>query len=212
MNQRLEKISQFVHDYLAKTGEEHSGEPWGPEYRWEHTLRVTYWSFLLAQEENADTEQCVAASLFHDVSHFDCEDYRTHGIRSAEIAQDFLVKEGYPDKFVEAVVYAVQSHVGEKNPQTVEAKILQDADTLDRFGYIRILLFGKKADLLSLEKLQEDVTSFKEYIEKVERGDYGYMWTKTGKNEIEKLITLHKTVLSGVLQEIERTHLHEAYL
>lgn len=211
MKDKIEKISQFVHDYLLRTGHQHAGEPWGPEYRWEHTLRVTRWAWLLAAEENADTEQCITASLFHDVSHFDCDDYGNHGVRSAEIAKKFLIKEGYPEKFIEDVKYAVKSHVGEKNPQTTEAKILQDADTLDRFGYIRILQFGKGVDL-SFEKLHEDVVSFKEYIEKVEQGDYGRMWTKTGNREVETLINLYKTVVNGVLQEIENTQLPDTYL
>lgn len=212
MKERLEKASDFVHEYLLETGTQHCGEPWGPEYRWEHTLRVTYWARLLAAEEGADAETCITASLFHDVSHFDCDDYRSHGERSAEIAEEYLAREGYQKEFIRAVTYAVKSHVGEKDPQTLEAKILQDADTLDRFGYIRILQFGKGTDLVPLEKLQEDVVSFKEYIEKIEKGDYGRMWTKIGNREVETLIRLYKTILTGVLQEIENTKLLINYL
>lgn len=198
------KISQFVHDYLLKTGEPHAGEPLGPEYRWEHTLRVAYWAFQLATEEKADTDVCVTAALFHDVSHFACDDYRNHGIKSAEIAREYLTKEGYSNQFIKNVEYAVKSHVGEKNPQSREAKVLQDADTLDRFGYIRMLLFGKRVDT-SLENLDTEVTSFLAYIQKVERGDYGLMWTKTGAKEVETLIHLYKVMLQGVLQEIRTT-------
>ncbi len=207
MKERVEKVSHFVHEYLLKTGNQSAGEPWGPEYRWGHTLRVTYWAWLLAVEENADIEECVTASLFHDVSHFDCDDYRNHGIRSAEIAEDYLAREGYPGGFVKAVTYAVKSHVGEKNPQTMEAKILQDADTLDRFGYIRLLQFGNRADVVHTEKLCEDVESFKNYLEKVEKGDYGRMWTETGNSKVKDLIRLYKIILTGVLQEIENTNL-----
>ena len=77
---------------------------------------------------------------------FVSEDYRKHGIKGVEIAKDFLLKEGYSEDF-EEVAYAVKSHVGEFSPKTSEARILQDADTLDRFGYFRILLLGKTADL-----------------------------------------------------------------
>lgn len=89
---------------------------------------------------------------------------------------------------------------------------MQDADTLDRFGYIRILLFGKNADLLSIEGLEREVKSFLEYLEKLEKGDYGPMWTKTGKTELDKLMELYKTIFHGVLEEINNTETSETRL
>ena len=157
MKEGIMQIANFVYEYLMKTGEKYSDDSWGPRYRWEHTLRVSYWARRLAIDEGADFEKCVVAALFHDVSHFASEDYRQHGVKSAEIAKDFLVKQNYPEDFIEDVTYAIKSHVGESNPRTIEAKILQDADTLDRFGYFRILLFGKTVDVSSLEKLKEKV-------------------------------------------------------
>lgn len=211
MEKKIGKIVNFVHEYLMETGKNESDNVWGPKYRWEHTLRVTHWTWLLAVEEKTDIEKCVIAGLFHDVSHFVSEDYRKHGVRSAEIARDFLLKEDYPKDFVEDVAYAVKSHVGDFNPKSIEAKILQDADTLDRFGYFRILLFGRKAELSDLERLSEKVRSAIEYISKVERGDFGQMWTKTGKTKLKELINVNKTILSGVLEESKNTKTPETY-
>ena len=205
MRNKIEQVSQFVHDYLMETGKEHLSETWGPKYRWEHTLRVAQWAQQLAVEEKADVEKCVIAALLHDVSHFVSGDYRKHGIRSAEIARDFLKKKGFPRDFIEDVAYAVESHVGEHHPRTVEAKILQDADTLDRFGFIRILLFGKTAELADLKKLMERVQSFLDYLGKVERGDFGQMWTKTGEDKLRELVNTNKTIYNGVLEELRNT-------
>ena len=72
-----------------ETGRDHEDEPWGPKYRWEHTLRVAHWAWILAREEKADIERNVIAALFHDVSHFVSEDYRKHGERSAEKSYGF---------------------------------------------------------------------------------------------------------------------------
>lgn len=212
MQEKIKRVSRFVHEYLMATGKDHEGEPWGPKYRWEHTLRVTYWSWLLAKEEKADIEKTVISSLFHDISHFVSKDYRKHGVKSAEIAKEFLLKEGYPRDLVEDICYAIKSHVGEHNPKTVEAKILQDADTLDRFGYIRILLFGKTANLSSLESLSEEIRSFLEYLTKVESGEFGPMWTNTGKEKIAYLLKIYKTLYSGVLEEIGKTKSPETYV
>jgi uncharacterized protein len=212
MQERIKKISQFVHDHLMETGKDHCDEPWGPKYRWEHTLRVAHWAWILAKEERADVERNVIAALFHDVSHFVSEDYRKHGEKSAEIAMDFMLKAGFPKDFAEDVSYAVSSHVGEINPKTVEAKILQDADTLDRFGHFRILLFGKTADLSNLEKVKTEIQSFLEYLAKTERGEFGPMWTKTGKEKIEQFINLYKAVYGEILSEIENTKTPETYV
>lgn len=212
MRERIRQVSQFVHDYLMESGKDHEDEPWRPRYRWEHTLRVAHWAWILAREEKADIERTMIAALFHDVSHFVSKDYRKHGEKSAEIAMDFMQKAGFPKDFAEDVSYAVRSHVGERSPKTVHAKILQDADTLDRFGHFRILLFGKTADLSNLEKLKAELQSFLEYLEKIERGEFGPMWTKTGKEKVEEFIKLYKAVYGEILSEIESTKTPETYV
>jgi HD superfamily phosphodiesterase len=211
MQKRISKVSGFVHDYLMETGKDHEEESWGPKYRWQHTLRVAHWAWVLAKEEKTDTERNVIAALFHDVSHFVSKDYRKHGEKSAEISVDFMQKAGFPKDLIEDVSYAVRSHVGERNPRTVPAKILQDADTLDRFGYFRILLFGETADLSNLKKLKTEIEFFMEYLGKVEHGDFGSMWTKTGKEKVEEFINIYKTVYGEILSEIENTETPETY-
>jgi uncharacterized protein len=152
------------------------------------------------------------AALFHDVSHFVSEDYRKHGIRSAEIAKDFMLKAGFPEYVVEEIAYAVQSHVGEFNPRTVESKILQDADTLDRFGYVRILLFGRTAELAEFSNLKRKAQSSLQYIKRLENGEFGPMWTKTGEERLKELVSVNKAVLNGLLMELDNTRYPEGYL
>jgi len=212
MLERIKHVSQFVHNFLMETGKDHKDEPWRPKYRWEHTLRVAHWAWILAKEEKADIEKSVVAALFHDVSHFVSNDYRKHGERSAEIAMDFMLKAGFAEDFAEEISYAVKSHVGDRNPKTAQAKILQDADTLDRFGYFRILLFGKTTDLSNLEKLKNEIQSFLEYLEKIERGEFGPMWTRIGREKAEQFINGCKDFYVQVLSEIENTKTPETYV
>jgi 5'-deoxynucleotidase YfbR-like HD superfamily hydrolase len=207
MNRETGEIADFVHAYLAETGKKDSQTPYGPEYRWEHTLRVAQWARKLAVEEKADIKTCVAAALLHDISHFVSEDYSEHGIKSGEIATEFLSKKGYSKSFIENVAYAVESHVAEPNPKTAEAKILQDSDTLDRFGYVRILLLGKTAELSNLENLKQQIRSSLLYLDKLEKGAYGPMWTRTGQEKLRALLDLNRTVQKGALDELENTKL-----
>lgn len=205
MSKELGEIAGFVHDYLVETGKKDLQSVAGPEYRWEHTLRVAQWAAKLAIEEKADVKTCVVAALLHDVSHFVSEDYRKHGIRSGEIAREFLSKKGYLKSFVDNVVYAVECHVSERNPGTAEAKILQDSDTLDRFGYFRILQFGKTAELSNLKNLEQKIGQSLAHLDRLEKGEYGPMWTKTGEAKLKTLLNLNRTVQKGVLEELRTT-------
>jgi len=211
MKVEIGKVANFVYEYLMNTGKNELDNVWGPKYRWEHTLRVVYWAWHLAVDEKANIEKCVIAALLHDIAHFVSKDYRQHGVRSAEIAKDYLLKEGYRQDFVEDIAYAVKSHVGEFNPKTIEAKILQDADTLDRFGCFRILLFGKTTELTNIEKVKEKVQSTMEYLNKTERGDYGPMWTKTGGEKMKELIKINRRIFEGLLEELKNTVSPETY-
>jgi len=209
VTKNVAEIADFVHDYLVETGKKELENCWGPRYRWEHTLRVAQWASRLAKEEKANVGVCVVAALFHDVSYFVSEDNSKHGIKSAEIARDFLLKNNYSKDFVEKVAYAVESHVSEPNPRTLEAKTLQDADSLDRFGCFRILLMGKTAELSNLENLRQKLNSSLTYLGKLENGDFGPMWTRTGDKELKRLIVLNREIQKGVIEELKNTSLPE---
>ena len=71
---------------------------------------------------------------------------------SAERANAFLVKAGYPENFLEAIYHAIQAHSFSAgiSPQTLEARIVQDADRLDALGAIgiaRCLMTGERLGL-----------------------------------------------------------------
>jgi hypothetical protein len=83
----------------------------------------------------------VAACLLHDVAWFDtnADNSREHGRIGAKTARPFLEGLGYTKDQIEKACYAIATHVDEDNPNILEAKILSDADNVDRFGPYRIL-------------------------------------------------------------------------
>jgi len=112
----------------------------------DHVQRVLTTAERLAREENADWEIVRTATLLHDVArgHGDrmAEDHARAG---AEIARQLLA--GHPADKVEAVAHAVAAHRFRAGPapQTIEAKVLHDADKLDAIGAIgvaRAFAFG----------------------------------------------------------------------
>ena len=66
------------------------------------------------------------------------------------------------------VSYAVDVHVGEMNPTTIEAKIIQDADTLDKVGAVGIALILLNAGANRLLFL-DAINKYKnEYLKKLD--------------------------------------------
>lgn len=107
-----------------------------------HLLRVFHNAQKIASEEGGDAEVLAAAVLLHDcVSLPKNHPDRAHSSRlAADKAAGLLTTLGWDAAKVEAVAHAILTHSFSANlqPQTLEAKILQDADRLDSLGAIGI--------------------------------------------------------------------------
>jgi uncharacterized protein len=101
-----------------------------------------------------DLESITAACLLHDIAWFDttAETNRDHGRLGAEISRQLLKTIGYDTGKIEIICYSVTAHVDEDNPTSLEAKIVSDADNVDRFGPYRILQWCF-SDIEDYEKL-----------------------------------------------------------
>ena len=200
----FEKISTFTETHLSQTGQEQVASRMGPRYYFEHSLRVAFWCWRLALEMHADVSTCVASGLLHDVSFFEGKDRESRETISAETARRFMEKEGFKKEFREAVASAIENQAQGGSSKTLEAKILQDANKMDEFGYIRLLLFARAAPE-SFLAMEESSNSLLAEVEKLEKGEYGQMWTSIGKAWIAKQTALYKAFLRGMLEEIENT-------
>lgn len=114
-----------------------------PVHDFEHVLRVYRMAEILATAEGADLEVVRAAALLHD-SHGSAPGEEgsargEHHLASAHFAGDVLKKKGWPDEKIAAVQECIRCHrfrsAGE-SPQSLEAKVLFDADKLDVLGAI----------------------------------------------------------------------------
>lgn len=104
---------------------------------WEHTDRVRKLSLQIGKKENADLEVVEIAALLHDIARDkDIEEH--HAIEGARMAREILTKMHYPK--TEEVVHCIETHsfTVNKEPKTIEARVLQDADRLDAMGAIGI--------------------------------------------------------------------------
>jgi len=153
----------------------------------EHALRVREWGKLLAEQEGADTTVIELAALLHDIGRSGAVE-KTHAESSAGLSVNILHKTGYSEDVVLRVRDAIMAHSLEAGhePNTLEGKILYDADKLDFVGAIGLgrlfILGGVQGWPLVGENSCETF-----YLEKI-RGYQEHLYTKTASVYFEPLL------------------------
>jgi uncharacterized protein len=108
-----------------------------------HVLRVLALAGRLGEQEGADMAVVRTAALLHDLARagdkekgLDASRETDHAIIAAQEARRILADQ--PGDFVEAVAHAIEAHRFRNGiePQTIEAKVLFDADKLDAIGAV----------------------------------------------------------------------------
>lgn len=107
----------------------------------DHILRVLRLAERIARAEAADLGIVRAAALLHDWGRADAQDSGAdHADVAALRATRFLRHRGVPHKTVSAIAHAIRAHRFRTvpDPQTLEARVLFDADKLDAIGAVGI--------------------------------------------------------------------------
>lgn len=109
----------------------------------EHVYRVLFNALAIAQAEaEVDYDVLIAACLLHDIGRREqfADPTVCHAAAGSEKAFRFLTENGFPPEFAEQVRHCILTHRFRKAlpPQSIEAKILFDADKLDVTGAIGI--------------------------------------------------------------------------
>ncbi len=151
---------------------------------WSHTERVYQLCVRIGEREGADLEILRIAALLHDIGRH--EQDRTkgqvcHAKVGARLAQSILEEVGLePDK-VERVIHCIRTHRfrGKHHPETIEARVLFDADKLDSLGAVgigRAFLFAGEVgatvhncgiDLSKTTSYSKEDTAYREFAVKL---------------------------------------------
>ncbi len=149
----------------------------------DHVLRVVRFCEMIGQDENARMDILIPAAYLHDIARplEEKDGSVDHAKAGSEIAIDFLKRIGYPH--VDEISYAISVHRFSKGliPQTLEAKVLQDADRLDAIGAIgiyRTIMYSA----LNGRSVEETIAHFENKILKIK----DLMYTDTAKKIAEK--------------------------
>ncbi len=168
----------------------------------EHIYRVLYNALNIAgSEKDVDFDILICACLLHDIGRQD--QFENPALCHAQVggdkAYDFLVQNGFSTDFALRVKSCIVTHRFRKNnpPESVEAKILFDADKLDvtgALGIARTLIYkGQVAEplytILPNGQIDDGQSSspsfFNEYRYKLEK-IYGTFYTSYGKKLAEE--------------------------
>ncbi len=105
----------------------------------DHVERMTTWCQKLGTGEGANMEILVSGALLHDVGVV--INRKKHYLVGRNRASEILNDVGFPNEKTDAVLHVLEAHsrYGGPDPQTIEAKVGQDADALEYIGAIGIL-------------------------------------------------------------------------
>lgn len=107
-----------------------------------HVRRVVHNATRLAEAEEAALAVVLPAAWLHDCVVVPKDSpLRSRASRlAAETAVNFLQSQPYPQQYLGGIAHAIAAHsfAAQIPPQTIEAKVVQDADRLDAIGAIGI--------------------------------------------------------------------------
>ena len=132
-----------------------------------HLLRVVRVAKFLAQKTGADESVVAAGAFLHDTALPSGNDYNY--LKNKKIAKDLLKQFNLSLNELDGIAECVASHEGTITPKTLEAKIVHDADTLEKAGLLGIIRHTwKMANLKNInhEKVENhDVKMILRHIE-----------------------------------------------
>ena len=186
---------------------------------WDHTERVYKLCMKIAEAEKADKELLAIAAWLHDVGRSYQDESRgllCHAEKGVEIAKAVLQAYPLSEEKKNNILHCIKSHRyrGTCKPETLEAKILFDADKLDAIGAVgigRAFLFAGEvgARLHNPHILPEDTdpysvedTAFREFKLKLSKIK-DRMMTKEGKRIAAERQAFMESFFQRFLEEYE---------
>jgi uncharacterized protein len=112
-------------------------------HAWDHTLRVVGLSERIARAEGADLDVVRIAAYLHDIgrAHQDAARGRIcHARQGAELAGPIVARLPLTQERKENIIHCIRTHRFRNHalPETLEARVLFDADKLDAIGAVGI--------------------------------------------------------------------------
>jgi uncharacterized protein len=183
----------------------------------EHIMRVYKNAQKIYKKENANEKLVLSAVLLHDIVSYpkSGNPSKISSIESAKKSKQILKKYDFTEEEIKIISDAIRDHSfsQDKIPNTIEGKILQDADRLDALGAIGIARvfatggslkrpFYHTDDPFCKRRTPDDKTwTIDHFFQKLLKLESS-MNTKSGKEEAKKRTKILKTFLNQLKNEI----------
>ena len=173
IDQRLEKLVKVSRQDLGKIPGSHG---------WPHSLDVMDYCVEIVKEEGANLSILLAAAVLHDVGFLYGGTPKHHSKIGGKECVKYLEKAGYESHEIKKISDCVAAHnVRYENiePETIEAKILIDADTMTK---IDEKSFDRAGNYMKENNIDEKDFA-KNWVKSRTRsiGEGKMWWTKTGE-------------------------------
>jgi len=188
MKSDLEAVRCASQDFFRKARGSHG---------WDHTERVYRLCLQIGRKERANLNVLRLAALLHDIGRE--EEDRTngrtcHAAMGARLARKILIKHRVDEKLTDQIVRCIETHRyrGRFVPDSLEGKVLFDADKLDSIGAVgigRAFLFAgevgarlhnPKVEVRKTKPYTKEDTAYREFLVKLSRIKVR-MFTSEGK-------------------------------
>ena len=169
MSQIVEKMRQEIMDRSARFEEQTKGTKDEYNIYRKHIQYVYKYVVMLSKDKNVDREVLELAALLHDISMTDMAlDRSRHNEYGAEIAEQLLRENNYPEEKTQLVKRCILNHSKRRQQyrSTEEEQILVDADGLSHFDVVKTL-YSLPSKVMGLS--EEDSVRF---VQDKMTGDY----------------------------------------
>lgn len=189
----------------------------------EHIYRVLYNAIEIAEnEKNVDMDVLVTACLLHDIARIDelKDKSLDHAVYGSEKAYNWLIENSFDKAFSIRVAECIKTHRyrGSNIPNSIEAKILFDADKIDAAGFMGIArtlmykgvigqpLYVKK-DGKILDGTDGNKSFFNEYTYKLSKV-YDRLFTDKAKQMTEKMKKDAQYFYKTLYNDLNNSNIH----
>lgn len=108
-------------------------------HNWAHTYRDILNAIVIGEAEGANMSVVLPAITMHDIGFLYGADGPSHGDVGAKKVAEFVFRAGarYGSEDIAQIANCIRTHKGaihDKSPEGLEAKVVADADLLEKFG------------------------------------------------------------------------------
>jgi len=171
-------------------------------HNFHHVIRDLHRALVIAAEESVNYSILIPGVLLHDIGFSDPDFKRLgHDVTGARLAQKLLADLNYDEETIQAITHCIRAHKGKaETPNTIEAKILYDADVLEKAG-LTYLIFGGRI-VCEFDETIEDFLK-REISDRAKELKKGF-YTRKGRELDGGRLAQVKSLLSQIRKEIQQ--------